>query len=193
MTLAARPRLAILFVALAALFLSLTGAPVQAQDGSVPDQPTGLSTEASHDRVNLTWDDPNDASITHYQVLRRDRAVHDTGEFVTIDSDTGSATTSYTDDTVEPEKRYVYRVEAVNAHGASRWSSFARATPRRLPRRSRTRLRRLRQPRHLHRNRPQHRRLRRTATGRAERTRARLMAWCAAPPVPARRSTRLTA
>ena len=54
MTLTARPRLAILFVAVAALFLSLTGAPVQAQDGSVPDQPTGLSTEASHDRVNLT-------------------------------------------------------------------------------------------------------------------------------------------
>ena len=127
MTLAARPRLAILFVALAALFLSLTGAPVQAQDGSVPDQPTGLSTEASHDRVNLTWDDPNDASITHYQVLRRDRDVHDTGEFVTIDSDTGSATTSYTDDTVEPEKRYVYRVVAVNDNGDSQWSSFARA------------------------------------------------------------------
>ena len=127
MTLAARPRLAILFVALAALFLSLTGAPVQAQDGSVPDQPTGLSTEASHDRVNLTWDDPNDASITHYQVLRRDRDVHDTGEFVTIDSDTGSATTSYTDDTVEPEKRYVYRVVAVNDNGESQWSTFDRA------------------------------------------------------------------
>ena len=127
MTLAARPRLAILFVALAALFLSLTGAPVQAQDGSVPDQPTGLSTEASHDRVNLTWDDPNDASITHYQVLRRDRDVHDTGEFVTIDSDTGSATTSYTDDTVEPEKGYVYRVVAVNDNGDSQWSKFDRA------------------------------------------------------------------
>ena len=127
MTLAARPRLAILFVALAVLFLSLTGAPVQAQDGSVPDQPTGLSTEASHDRVNLTWDDPNDDSITHYQVLRRDRAVHDTGEFVTIESDTGSATTSYTDDSVEPEKRYVYRVKAVNQHGVSKWSKFARA------------------------------------------------------------------
>ena len=63
--------------------------PAQAQDGSVPDQPTGLSTEAFHDRVNLTWDDPDDDSITHYKVLRRDRDVHDTGEFVTIDSDTG--------------------------------------------------------------------------------------------------------
>ena len=101
--------------------------PAQAQDGSVPDQPTGLSTEASHNQVNLTWDDPNDGSITHYQVLRRDRDVHDTGEFVTIDSDTKSKATSYTDDAVEPEKRYVYRVVAVNDNGESQWSSFARA------------------------------------------------------------------
>ena len=127
MTLTARPRLLIRFAVLAVLFLSLTGAPVSAQDGSVPAQPTGLSTEASHDRVNLTWDDPNDDSITHYEVLRRDRDVHDTGEFVTIDSNTGSAAASYTDDTVEPETRYVYRVTAVNQHGASNWSSFARA------------------------------------------------------------------
>ena len=101
--------------------------PAQAQDGSVPDQPTGLAAEASHNRVNLTWDDPNDDSITHYQVLRRDRDVHDTGEFVTIESDTGTAATSYADSTVEPEKRYVYRVVAVNDNGESQWSSFARA------------------------------------------------------------------
>ena len=49
MTLTARPRLAILLIILAALLLSLTGAPVQAQDVSAPDQPTGLSTGASHD------------------------------------------------------------------------------------------------------------------------------------------------
>ena len=73
--------------------------PAQAQDGSIPDQPTGLAAEASHNRVNLTWDDPNDDSITHYQVLRRDRAVHDTGEFVTIDSDTKSKAGSTSADT----------------------------------------------------------------------------------------------
>ena len=110
------------------LALHFAGAsPAQAQDGTVPDQPTGLSTEASHDSVELTWDDPNDDSITHYQVLRRDRDIHDTGEFVTIDSDTGSDDTKYTDDTVEPEKRYVYRVVAVNDNGESKWSKFARA------------------------------------------------------------------
>ena len=135
MTLTGKFRLTIMFAAVAAvaalsaLLLSPNGAPAQAQDGSVPAQPTGLSTEASHDRVNLTWDDPGDASITHYQVLRRDRAIHDTGEFVTIESDTGSKAQSYTDDTVEPEKRYVYRVVAVNDNGESKWSKFATPEP----------------------------------------------------------------
>ena len=120
--------LALLAVGGGLLALHFAGvSPALAQDVSVPDQPTGLSTAASHDRVNLTWDDPNDDSITHYQIFRRDRDIHDTGEFVTIDSNTRSATTSYTDDSVEPEKRYVYRVVAVNDNGVSKWSNFARA------------------------------------------------------------------
>ena len=96
MTAPVRAASLLLFLAIIALgggLLALhfaSASPAQAQDGSVPDQPTGLSAEAAHDRVNLTWDDPNDDSITHYQVLRRDRDVHDTGEFVTIESDTGS-------------------------------------------------------------------------------------------------------
>ena len=135
MTLTARPRLLIRFAVLAAvalcgivLALSSTGTlPVGAQDGSAPAKPTGVVTTATHDSVALAWDDPSDASITHYQIFRRDRAVHDAGEFVTINENTGSAATSYTDDTVEPEARYVYRVKAVNQHGASTWSDFVRA------------------------------------------------------------------
>ena len=135
MTLTARPRLLIRFAALAALALcgivlalSSTGTPpVGAQDGSAPAKPTGVVTTATHDSVALAWDDPSDASITHYQIFRRDRDVHDAGEFVTIEENTGSAARSYTDDTVEPEKRYVYRVKAVNQHGASTWSDFVRA------------------------------------------------------------------
>ncbi len=135
MTLTARPRFLIRFAVLAALALcgvvlalSSTGtSPVGAQDGSVPAKPTGVVATATHDSVALAWDDPSDASITHYQIFRRDRDVHDAGEFVTIEDDTGSAAASYTDDTVEPEKRYVYRVKAVNQHGASTWSNFVRA------------------------------------------------------------------
>ncbi len=83
----------------------------------VPDEPTGLSAAVSHDAVILTWDDPRDDSITGYVILRRDRAIHPVGTFVTIAGDTGSADTTYTDDTVEPDKEYVYRIKAINEHG----------------------------------------------------------------------------
>ena len=83
----------------------------------VPDKPTGLSAAASHDTVPLAWDDPQDDSITGYVILRRDREIHPVGTFVTITGDTGSADTTYTDDTVEPDKQYVYRIKAINEHG----------------------------------------------------------------------------
>ena len=83
-----------------------------------PAMPTGLSaTVVSHDAVTLAWDDPQDDSITGYVILRRDREIHPVGTFVTITGDTGSADTTYTDDTVEPDKQYVYRIKAINEHG----------------------------------------------------------------------------
>ena len=94
----------------------------------VPDKPTGLSAIVSHDTVTLTWDDPQDDAITGYVILRRDRAIHPTGTFVTIAGDTASAQTTYTDDTVEPDKEYVYRIEAINEHGeVSEISDWVRA------------------------------------------------------------------
>ena len=94
----------------------------------VPDKPTGLSAVVSHDTVTLTWDDPQDDTITGYVILRRDREIHPTGTFVTIAGDTGSAQTTYTDDTVEPDKEYVYRIEAINEHGeVSEKSHWVRA------------------------------------------------------------------
>ena len=90
--------------------------PVAAADP--PAKPTGLSAVVvSHDTVTLTWDDPQDDTITGYVILRRDREIHPTGTFVTIAGDTGSADTTYTDDTVEPDKEYVYRIKAINEHG----------------------------------------------------------------------------
>ena len=83
----------------------------------VPDKPTGLTVVVSHDTVTLTWDDPQDDSITGYVILRRDREIHLVGTFVTLTGDTGSADTTYTDDTVEPDKQYVYRIKAINEHG----------------------------------------------------------------------------
>ena len=95
--------------------------------GSVPDRPTGLTNTATHNSVTLTWDAPGDSSITHYQLFRRDRAVDDVGVFHVIKDNTGSAATTYTDNTVDAEGSYVYRVKAVNRHGASVWSGYSRA------------------------------------------------------------------
>ncbi len=100
--------------------------PAAAQEGSVPARPTGLTvTSVSHNFIELSWDDPVDPSITHYEVLRRDPAVHDVGELV--EPGTGSNATSYRDGSVSPGRSYLYRVKAVNFHGSSEQSGYARA------------------------------------------------------------------
>ena len=93
---------------------------------SLPAKPTGLATEPSHDTVTLSWNDPADPAVTGYVILRRDKDVHPQGTFQTINPDTAAAATSYLDATAEPERRYVYRIKAVNTHGYSTISSWAR-------------------------------------------------------------------
>ena len=97
----------------------------------VPEAPTGLSaSSATHESVTLTWDDPGDSSITGHQVLRRSRDGDEYGdgegaaEFVVIAEDTGSPATSYTDTSVTPRTRYVYRVKLRNSAGLSEWSGY---------------------------------------------------------------------
>ncbi len=108
--------------------------PAAAQEGSVPARPTGLTvTSVSHNFVELSWDAPGDPSITHYELLRRDPAVHALGEFETVDAGTGSNATSYSDDSVAPEQSYIYRVKAVNPHGSSEQSGYARANTSTAP------------------------------------------------------------
>ena len=113
--------------------LLVPGVPAHAQ-AAVPAQPTGLSVSAStHDSVTLAWDDPADASITGYQVLRRSRDASRYGdgegaaEFVAVVDDTGSATTSYADASVTPHTRYVYRIKARNIAGLSERSNYVNA------------------------------------------------------------------
>ena len=116
-----RRRFSILFAAIAALALLF---PVQAQEGSAPAKPTGLSATASHDRVFLTWDDPNDDSITGYVILRRNRQTDRKGEFRELVPDTGTAATTYTDDRVAAGTPYTYRIKAINKHGVSERSRW---------------------------------------------------------------------
>ena len=91
----------------------------------VPGKPTGLSATASHDAITLTWDDPGDDSITGYVILRRLRYDDPSGHFDELVADTGTATTTYTDDTVKANTHYTYRIKAINEHSGvserSRW------------------------------------------------------------------------
>ena len=78
--------------------------------------------------MTLTWDAPDDDSVTGYQILRR--RPHEGEETLLVHvENTGSTATTYTDTNVTSGVRYVYRVKAINAAGLSQWSNFARATP----------------------------------------------------------------
>ena len=90
----------------------------------VPDKPTGLEATESDGRVVLTWDDPGDDSITGYVILRRVREDNTGGDFSVSVADTGTAATTYTDDTVAAGTTYTYRIKAINEHGTSERSRW---------------------------------------------------------------------
>ena len=90
----------------------------------VPDKPTGLSATASHDSVTLTWEDPGDDSITGYVILRRLRYDDPSGHFDELVADTGTAATTYTDDTVKANTHYTYRIKAISGAGVSERSRW---------------------------------------------------------------------
>ena len=92
-----------------------------------PGRPQALQAVVSHDAVSLSWDDPGDASISGYQILRRLRDHSPVGQFEVLVEDTGSAASAYVDRQVQPETRYNYRVKARNAAGLSPRSNFVRA------------------------------------------------------------------
>ena len=121
--------MAALFVA--GLTLSVDGrVGAQGPRAEPPATPTGLTGTFTHESVSLSWDDPGDPgdpSITGYQILRRQRGVHEVGDFQVHVDDTNSAATSYVDTAVEAEASYVYRVKARNSSGLSERSRFFRA------------------------------------------------------------------
>ena len=102
-----------------------TAAVAGAQPTEAPAKPTGLSATASHDSVTLTWDDPGDDTITGYVILRRVRENNVGGEFSVLVPDTGSAATTYTDNTVAAGTTYTYRIKAINGAGTSERSHWS--------------------------------------------------------------------
>ena len=99
-----------------------------------PQAPKNLTVSSqTDDSVTLTWEAPEGSVVESYQILRRSRDDqkygdnHGASSFVVIVDDTGSADTTYTDISVEPSTRYVYRVKARNTTGLSERSNYANA------------------------------------------------------------------
>ena len=101
-----------------------TAAVAAAAPAEPPAKPRGLTGTATHDSVTLTWDDPGDDSITGYVILRRVRVNDQGGDFSVLVADTGTAATTYTDNTVAASTTYTYRIKAINQHGASERSRW---------------------------------------------------------------------
>ena len=94
-----------------------------------PGRPHNLTGAANADgTVTLSWDAPNDDSVTGYQILRR-RPREGEGTLLVHVNDTGSTATEYTDNDVTPDVLHAYRVKAINAVGLSRQSNFVNMTP----------------------------------------------------------------
>ena len=105
--------------------LSVTDVTPELEDeGQKPAKPRGLEATATHGQVVLTWDDPDDDSITGYMILRRVRVNDTGGDFDVLVADTGTAATTYTDDSVAASLTYTYRIKAINEHGVSERSRW---------------------------------------------------------------------
>ena len=90
-----------------------------------PAAPTGLiAARIGHSVLTLTWDDPQDDTITGYRILRGTEA----DNLAVINSDTASNATEYEDDTVAPETAYHYAVLARSANGEGTQSDIISAT-----------------------------------------------------------------
>ena len=97
----------------------------QADPDATPPPPTNLRAIVSHNKVRLDWNAPNvDENITGYRILRSLADV----ELAVIVQDTGSASTSYSDDTVSAGTEYKYAVTTLISTTVSAQSETIRAT-----------------------------------------------------------------
>ena len=95
-----------------------------------PAAPMGLTvSRVGHSVLTLTWNDPQDANITGYRILRG----LDADSLSTIQADTGSNGTQYQDDTVAPETTYFYAILALSANGDGAQSTTLSATTAQAP------------------------------------------------------------
>ncbi len=112
---------------------SLTSEPTAAvaenEPAGPPPAPQNLTAVVNGDgHIVLSWEAPNDDSITGYQILRR-RPTEGEDTLLVYVADTQSTATTYTDTNITPGVQHAYRVKAINAAGAGPISNFVNPTP----------------------------------------------------------------
>ena len=95
---------------------------------SVPAAPTGLSLAGGNAQVTLTWTDPDNDSITKYQVQQKKGAAA-WGSWADI-SGSDADTVSHTVTGLDNDVAYSFRIRAVNSGGNSAASDWSVITPR---------------------------------------------------------------
>ena len=95
-----------------------------------PAKPAGLAATAGDAKVDLSWTDPGDSSITRYQYRQRAGAAA-WGAWTDIASSApgGANATSYTVTGLMNGTAYRFRIRAVNGAGNGAQSAVAAATP----------------------------------------------------------------
>ena len=107
-----------------------------------PAAPTGLTAAAGIGSIALSWNDPDDSTITGYEYQLNHTATSTGnfsgwGDWIAI-PDSGASTTAYTLTGLESGKEYRFHVRAVNAAGASTaapnaYPWYVAATPKGAP------------------------------------------------------------
>ena len=108
--------------------VSIASVVVSVTENDTPPAPSGLSATAGNGQVGLTWSDPNNASITGYQVRYARTGDRDSASWSAIGS-SGAATTSHTVTGLDNEAEYSFQVRAVNAVGEGAATGWVTATP----------------------------------------------------------------
>ena len=116
---------------------TLTSTATDAVSAALPPPPDNLrAVTQKSGAVELTWDAPQDATVTGYRIERRptggspsdqQRSDGSPRDNHTLVEDTGSADTSYTDNTAQEGVGYEYRVSARNEAGAGAESDWVNA------------------------------------------------------------------
>ena len=89
-----------------------------------PPAPTNLTATVNADgSVTLTWDPPDDDSVTGYLILRR-RPYEGERTLLVYVENTGSTATVYTDADVTAGTQHMYRVKAINDAGTGNQSNY---------------------------------------------------------------------